>query len=79
MTKEELFEKLQDILAEEFEIDKSKITPEARLFEDLDFDSIDAVNLIVKMKGYLKDKVDPEQFKSVRTIQDTIDILHPLV
>jgi acyl carrier protein len=79
MTKEEVFLKLQDILATEFEIAKETITPEAKLFEDLELDSIDAVDIMVKMKEYVTGKIEPEQFKKAVTIQDVVDILHPLV
>ena len=79
MTKEEVFLKIQGILAEEFEIDQVSITPESRLYEDLELDSIDAVDLIVKMKEYVPGKIEPEPFKKAKTIQDVVDILHPLI
>ena len=79
MTKEEIFLKLQEILAEEFKIEMGLITPEAKLFEDLELDSIDAVDLLVKMKGYIQGKLDPEQFKKARLVQDVVEILHPMV
>ena len=50
MTKEEIFEKLKEIFISEFELDESKITMDALVAEDLDLDSIDAVDIIVKMK-----------------------------
>jgi acyl carrier protein len=79
MTKEDLFLKLQDILATEFEIAKEAITPEAKLFDDLELDSIDAVDIMVKMKEYITGKIEPEQFKKAVTVQDVVDVLHPLI
>ena len=79
MTKEDIFQKLQQILAEEFEIEKESIQPESRMYEDLELDSIDAVDLIVKMKGYIPGKMDPEQFKKARTVQDVVEILHTMI
>ncbi|WP_010260445.1 acyl carrier protein [Treponema primitia] len=79
MTKDDIFEKIKEILIQEFEIDGKLINPTASLFADLDFDSIDAVDLIVKMKPYVSGKIDPELFKNTRTIQDVVDILFPLV
>lgn len=79
MTKQELFEKLQEILSNEFDIAKETVTLDANLYESLELDSIDAVDLLVKMKGYLKDKIEPEQFKKAVTVQDVVDILHPLI
>lgn len=79
MTKEELLEKIQDVLEKEFEIDRKRIVKEAKLYEDLDLDSIDAVDLIVKMKGMIGGKITPDMFKSVRTIGDVVEVLFPLV
>jgi acyl carrier protein len=79
MTKEEIFSKLQGILSSEFELDKETITMESKLYEDLELDSIDAVDLMVKMKEYVQGKIEPEQFKKAKTIRDVIEILYPLV
>ncbi|MCL2294648.1 MAG: acyl carrier protein [Spirochaetes bacterium] len=79
MSKEEIFQRLQEILVDEFHMEKETITPEAKLYEDLDLDSIDAVDLMVKMKQYIEGKMDPEQFKNARTVQDVVDILYPLI
>ena len=79
MTKEEIFQKIKDILAGEFKIEEASITPEAKLYQDLELDSIDAVDLLVKMKEYVQGKIEPDQFKKAVTIQDVVDILHPLI
>ena len=79
MSKDEIFRKIQEILAGEFEMDMESITPEAKLYEELELDSIDAVDLLVKMKQYIPGKIEGEQFKKARTIQDVVDILHPMV
>lgn len=80
MSKDEIFEKVKNILIEEFEIDEGDITPEANLGDDLDLDSIDAIDLIVKMKEYMpadKGNVDPSIFKTVKTLQDVVEALVP--
>ena len=79
MTKEEVFRKIQEILSEEFKIEIETITPESKLYEELELDSIDAVDLLVKMKEYIPGKIDPEQFKKARTIEDVVEVLHPLI
>ncbi|MBQ9237829.1 MAG: acyl carrier protein [Treponema sp.] len=78
MTKDEIFTKVKQILVDEFEIEAEKITPDAQLGGDLDLDSIDAIDLIVKMKDVVPGKIDPAIFKSVKTIQDVVDALFPL-
>lgn len=64
---------LRRYLVEMFEVSPEKITRDARLFEDLDLDSIDAVDLIVKLQDLTGRKFKPEEFKSVRTVGDLID------
>jgi acyl carrier protein len=78
MTKEDILQKMRDILAGEFEIDKDAITPGAKLYDDLELDSIDAVDLLVKMKEFIPGKIDPELFKKAVTVQDVVEILYPL-
>jgi acyl carrier protein len=66
-------------MVELFEIDEDSITLEARLYEDLDFDSIDAVDMIVKLKEMTGKSVKPEDFKSARTIGDVVEAVYNLV
>ena len=66
MTKNELFERISTILHDTFEIDTARITPESRLYDDLDIDSIDAVDLIVQLKPLLGRNLQPDAFKAVR-------------
>jgi len=79
MTREDILQKIQDILTEEFEIERSAVVPDAKLYHDLELDSIDAVDLLVKMKGLIPGKIDPESFKKAVTVQDVVDILYPLI
>ncbi len=78
MTNEEIFKKLKDVLVNEFDIEESSVTLDANIVTDLDLDSIDAVELIVKMKPYLNGKIEPDVFKNVKTVEDVIKILAPL-
>lgn len=79
MTHDEIFARVSAVLQDSFEIDAQRIRPEARLYEDLDIDSIDAVDLLVKLKPMLDKPLKPEQFKSVRTIQDVVQALALLI
>lgn len=69
---------LRKVLSEDFEIDPESIVLEANLYEDLDLDSIDAVDLIVRLKEMTGKKVPPELFRSVRTVADVIKVLQSL-
>ncbi len=79
MTKNDIFEKMKEILVDTFEIDPARIKPESLLLNDLDLDSIDAVDLIVKLQQFTNRKIDPETFKQVRTIQDVVDAIHAMM
>ena len=75
MTKEDVLGRINDVLAGEFEIDRAKLVPEARLFEDLDLDSIDAVDLVVRLQQQTSLKVKAEDFKAIRTLGDVADVI----
>ncbi|MCW5236112.1 acyl carrier protein [Verminephrobacter eiseniae] len=78
MTKDEIFQRLVNILVETFGIEAERIVPEARLRDDLDIDSIDAVDLMVQLKPLVGQRLQPEAFKLVRTVGDVVDALHGL-
>ena len=71
-TKESILSHLQDIMHELFELDRSLVTPGTRL-EELDIDSIDAVDMMVKLKELTGKRMQPENFKHVRTVGDVVD------
>jgi acyl carrier protein len=67
---------LSQYLQDLFELPSEKIVSGARLAEDLDLDSIDAVDLVVKLQEYTGRKISPSEFKSVRTIGDVVDRIY---
>lgn len=71
-SQEEIYQKIAAVLEELFEIDPADIHPQANLYQDLDIDSIDAVDLVVELKKMTGKKIKPEDFKSVRTVQDVV-------
>jgi acyl carrier protein len=79
MTHDKITAALSVYLVELFEIPPGKITLDARLYEDLDLDSIDAVDLVVKLQELTGRKIKPEQFKTVRTVGDIVGHVHALV
>ena len=78
-TKEQVLEKLTNIFVEEFEIDASDVTLSSHLYQDLDLDSIDAVDLIVKLKEVTGKKIEPDVFKQVRTVEDVVNEVYKLL
>jgi acyl carrier protein len=79
MDKQKIFEQVQSALVQLFELPEESIKPESKLFEELDLDSIDAVDLVVHLQKKIGKKVDPETFKSVRTVQDVVEAVYNLM
>ncbi len=78
-TREEILSTLQSLFEELFEISADKVSEDAKLFEDLDIDSIDAVDLVVRLKEITGKKVDPEDFKQVRSVGDVVSAVEKLL
>lgn len=70
---------VRNTLVELFDIDAQEIKPEARLYEDLDIDSIDAVDLVVELKQFTGRRINPDDFKSVRTVDDVVNAVERLM
>ena len=73
--REEVLERIKKTLSGEFECPPEKITEEARFYEDLDLDSIDAVDLIVRLRDEVDFDLKSEDFKTIRTIGDLLNVL----
>ena len=78
-TKDKIYSFLQETLVSLFEIAPDAISPNANLYEDLDIDSIDAVDLTVKLKEFTGRRIQPSDFKQVRTVQDVVDAVYDLL
>ncbi|MEQ9722774.1 acyl carrier protein [Yersinia alsatica] len=79
MEKQEIYQQITTLLVKLFEIDEADIKPESRLYEELELDSIDAVDLVVHLQKVTGKKIMPEMFKSVRTVQDVVDAVDNLL
>lgn len=79
MTDEEILVKLKAIFADTFEMDTSGITLKSHLFEELDLDSIDAVDLAIKLQNMTGKRIKPEDFKNVRTVGDVVGSVRTLL
>ncbi|MBE6414664.1 MAG: acyl carrier protein [Verrucomicrobiaceae bacterium] len=78
-TREEISNFIKDILAEEFECERESINDSTNLFTELDLDSIDAVDLVVRLQQQTKKRVNPEDFKKIRTFGEVVDVVEKLV
>ncbi len=75
LTEQEVLAKLREWMEDLFEIEPEAIQLTAHLQTDLDVDSIDAIDLVVKIKELTGKQVNPEDFKSVRTVQDVVTVI----
>ena len=76
---DEIYQAVKDILVSDFECEAEKITPDVSLFEELDLDSIDAVDLIVRLQNITGLKVKTEDFKQIRTLDDVVRVIERLI
>ena len=80
MTEQEtLYQEVSALLIKLFELDPELITPQARLYEDLDLDSIDAVDMVVNLQKKTGHKIKPETFKAVRTVRSESSVTLTMV
>ncbi len=79
MNREQILAALRDILQDTFEIAPERVTPEAHLFTDLELDSIDAVDLAIKLQQLTGKRIKPDEFKTVRTVEDVIRSVEALL
>ncbi|HRI06837.1 MAG TPA: acyl carrier protein [Nannocystaceae bacterium] len=75
MTNDEIYRHIVDILVKLFELDGAEITPHSKLFEELDLDSIDAVDMFVEIHALTGRRIEADVARKVRTVQDVVDLV----
>ncbi|NOT56258.1 MAG: acyl carrier protein [Deltaproteobacteria bacterium] len=75
-TQEAIFGCIQRLLVEVFEIQPERVVREADIYKDLDFDSLDAVELAVRLGAETGISLQEDDLRAIRTIGDTVDILY---
>ena len=75
MNRQEIEEKVREFLIEDFEIEEDKITPEARLKEDIGIDSLDFVDIVVVVEKTFGFKMKTEEMGQVKTFSDFCDYI----
>lgn len=79
ISKEDIFNELKTIFVDDLEIPEAEIKESSNLFTDLDLDSIDAVDIAVRMQRYTDKKLPPEEFKKIQTIDDVVNAVWNLM
>ena len=75
MTRDEIFIRVRELLAQSFEIDPERVKPDALLFQDLDLDSIDAIDMVVSLQEWTGRRVSEEALRGVRTVDDVVSLV----
>ncbi|GAB5450910.1 MAG: acyl carrier protein [Halioglobus sp.] len=78
-SKDQVFQQLVKIMQELFEVDPSQVHLDAQLSDDLDIDSIDAVDMAAQLQEMTGSRIEPAAFKEIRTVQDLVDATHALL
>lgn len=78
-SQDQVLERIRSTLVELFELSPARVTPEARLYEDLEIDSIDVVDLMDEVQKHTGRKVSAEDFRSVRTVSDLAAVMQRLM
>ncbi|MGX4645168.1 MULTISPECIES: acyl carrier protein [Holzapfeliella] len=76
MSKEEIFNKIADLIADRFEVDKDKIGPELNFKTDLDADSIDFVEFVLEMEDTFSSEIPDEEAEKLTTVQQAVDYVY---
>ena len=76
MTKEEVFKQIQQLLVDTFELDAADVSLDAHIYQDLDLDSFDAIDLAVSMDSETGIKLQEDDLRSIQTVSDIVDLVH---
>ncbi len=76
MSKEEILDRVIGVLADSFALERQRILPTSHLFEELELDSIDAIDLMVGLEEETGIKLSEDQLHRIRVVQDVVDAIH---
>lgn len=72
MTRDEIHARIVEILSESFELEPDEIKPESTLYEELDLDSIDAIDIFVQLREITGRRPDPEEARKILTVEELV-------
>ena len=75
MTRHEIFQEVSVSMVEMFHLDPKNVTLEARLVEDLDLDSIDAIDMAVKIQEFTGKRLEEEELRRIHTVADVVHVI----
>ncbi len=75
MSEEEIFNKIKDMIADNFDVDKNKITENTNFMDDLDADSIDLVEFILQLEDEFGAEIPDDEAEKIKTIGDAVSYI----
>jgi acyl carrier protein len=75
VTREQIYNDVRAMMADTFELEPERITLSARLYEDLDLDSIDALDMVVKLQELIHRRVEERELRALRTVSDVVEMV----
>jgi len=76
LTREEVFDRVRSTMQELFDLGPERIQMETKLIEDLDLDSIDAIDLAARLEEITHQRLPEETLRALRTVQDVVTLIH---
>lgn len=76
LTRDDVFERVRVTMQELFEVEADKIQPDTKLIEDLQLDSIDAIDLAARLEEITRHRLGEEQLRTLRTVDDVVTLIH---
>ena len=79
MDRQQLIKEVNEVMIDGFELDPSQLRPDAKIVDDLELDSLDAIDMLVYLEDKIKIKVDAESFRTVRTLDDVYTVIEKVL
>lgn len=75
----DVVERVQKLISDELQIDLDRVVLDADLFDDLNFDSLDTVEMVISIENEFDIEIQDDEIDSIRTVRHISDLVQDLV